>query len=141
MSKKVFVGDIGRESYIGLTPIQLFEKAVELSKLDEFSISTNNPQFLEAIEVLCGKENVKVFIKFGLEYTHVNFYQAYNYLGDVYDIINTLRVKVELLECTKRGSKELDAVIEKEIKEYNDKWSNVEGKEFLKEDFDDTLPF
>ena len=36
--------------YVHKTPIQLFELAVELSKKKDFTVYTNNPQFVEIIQ-------------------------------------------------------------------------------------------
>ena len=56
MTKKIICGEI-REDFMD-TPINIFKKAVELSKIDSFTVKTNNPQLVEALEVLCGEKKI-----------------------------------------------------------------------------------
>lgn len=88
--KKIFIGDI-RESFND-TPLKIFRQAIELSKKDSFIVYTNNPQFVEALEVLCGEENVDVFLRLYGETVEVSFLMAYNYLGEFYEIIDFIRI-------------------------------------------------
>lgn len=98
------------------TPINIFKKAVELSKTDSFTVETNNPQLVEALEVLCGEKNIVFIIRSGGEnYQQDTAMAVYEYLGDVYDIINSLRFQQELdMQIT-------DKCIEDEINEYEAK--------------------
>lgn len=114
MSKKIFIGEIDKESYYG-TPIEMFKKAVELYKLDEFSISTNNPQFIETLEVLCGEENIKVFLKLNGEYKYVSVLTAYNYLGELYNTIDAMRI-------ARMMGTDIDDILDVDIDKYNKKW-------------------
>lgn len=116
MSKRIIIGEIAEESYYG-TPIEMFEKAIELSKLDSFEVSTNNPQFLEALEVLCKEENLDVYFKVGLfEDIPISIETAYDYLGDIYLIINSIRSIM-----MSKGSVGENYLNEK-IKEYKEEW-------------------
>ena len=120
MSKQIFVGEIKKESFYG-TPIEMFKNAVSLSKCDKFSISTNNPQFLEALEVLCGEDNIDVFLILNEEYRHVNVVTAYNYLGELYDTIDAMRI------ARMRGT-DIDDVLDVYVDKYNEKW-NIENED------------
>ena len=117
-NRKIFIGNIDGESFQG-TPIELFEKAIELSKLDSFEVSTNNPQFLEALEVLCKEENLNVYLKVSLfENIPISISTAYDYLGDIYSIINSIRALMMF-----NGNVGENYLNEK-IKEYKEKWRN-----------------
>lgn len=132
-NRKIIIGNIGRESFQG-TPIELFEKAIELSKLDSFEVSTNNPQFLEALEVLCKEENLDVYLNVGLfEDIPITIDTAYDYLGDIYSIINYIRA----IMITKGSVGE--NYLNNKIKEYKEKWKvMINEKEFFQcqEDLD-----
>ena len=54
--RKIFIGDV-EENVLG-TPIMKFKKAFELSTRNDFNVSTNDAQFIEALEVLCGENNI-----------------------------------------------------------------------------------
>ena len=92
--KKIIIGDVHND-YVHKTPIQFFELAVKLSKKKQFIVHTNNPQFVEALEVLCGENNVNIYRKFGDRCDKICFKEAYDYLGDVYDIVDLIRLKRE----------------------------------------------
>lgn len=113
MSKNIICGEINSDDeWIG-APIDLFKKAVLLSKMDTFCIKTNNPQLVEAIEVLCGKNNINFYIYIdGKYYKQDRVESIYDYLGDVYGILNSLRLELEFEEDI------TDEVILKEIAEY-----------------------
>ena len=112
--KKIFVGDI-RESFSG-TPLQIFRQAIELSKLDSFCVFTNNPQFVEALEVLCGEENVDVFLRLHGETVEVSFLVAYDYLGNFYNIIDFIRISKSM------NSIDTLSHVENKIKKYEKKY-------------------
>ena len=119
--KSIIVGEISEDYYS--TPIYIFKKAIELSKQDEFQVHTNNPQLVEALEVLCGEDNVKVYLTLNGLCKRITFLEAYNYLGDVYDIID--RIRGFNLAGAPIDEDELSFFIE----EYNKKYSKkVEGK-------------
>ena len=121
MSKKnIYIGEIGEESYTD-TPIEIFKIATVLAKQDDFDVFTNNPQFVEALEVLCGEDDISVYLLLDGKYEELDFFQAYNYLGDVYDIINALRFHVEILDDYNHGYEDED-FIEDSIIEYEEKW-------------------
>lgn len=112
---KIIIGDFTEETIRG-TPSDVFKNAIRLSKEKEFEIHTNNPQLIEALELLCGEENIEVFLSQNDKMKKISFIEAYNYLGDIYDIINYMRF-----------TKDLDgeisySIIDEEIREYDDKW-------------------
>lgn len=112
MSKRrIICGDI-KEEIFG-TPINIFKDAIKTATDDEFCIKTNNPQFIEAIEVLCGEENIDFYIYIDGQYCKQDrAMDVYNYLGDVYDIIETIRFISNL------GDSISDKKLNKEINEY-----------------------
>lgn len=121
MTKRIIIGNVREELYD--SPIRMFKMAVRLSKKDNWSVSTNNPQFLEALEVLCGEENIDVCFK---EYNSnkikvITFQEAYDYLGDVYDIINSIRSDVFFDRVN-------DDDIVKKIKKYEEKWNGLSNE-------------
>ena len=113
--KKIIIGEI-KEQYNN-TPINIFKKAVEISKQHSFEVHTNNPQLVEALEVLCGEDNINIFLKReNSELEEMNILEAYDYLGDVYDIIDYLR-------CYKLLEENInDNVFEEQISKYEKKW-------------------
>lgn len=126
MVKEIFVGEIKYNAFELLdTPIELFKRAYKISKLDSWSVFTNNPQFIEALEVLCGEENIKIYLKLNGKCEEVDFLEAYNYLGDVYDIVNRIRLKRNL------DSEITDEWINHQINEYNKKYLELMGDEKL----------
>lgn len=97
MVRKIIIGKVREE--FDMTPIEKFMMALRLSKTDNFIIQTNDPQFVESLEVLCGEENVEVYLRVTDNQLHdITFQEAYNYLGDIYDIINTIRFSKDLTE-------------------------------------------
>lgn len=111
--KNIVCGEIDTDDeWIG-APIDVFKKAVLLSKRDSFCVKTNNPQLVETIEVLCGEDNINFYIYIdGKYYKEEDVYAIYNYLGDVYDILNVLRMERDLNEDIS------DEIILQEIAEY-----------------------
>lgn len=122
MTNKIFVGEV-EEQYFG-TPIDIFKEAIGLytKRNEDFEVYTNNPQFVEALEVLCGENNIDIYIILdGVNY-EVSFQKAYDYLGDVYDIINSIRFSKTLKEEEDDYYSDITLVFN-DIKEYEDKWS------------------
>lgn len=119
MTKRIIIGNVREELYD--SPIRMFQMAVRLSKQDDWTVSSNNPQFIEALEVLCGEEKVEVYFKkFNSNKMQlITFKKAYDYLGDVYDIINNIRRDVFLDRLN-------DGDIVEEIKRYEQKWRELE---------------
>lgn len=119
--KKIIIGNV-KEDFSD-TPINIFKKAIELSKQDKFILHTNNPLLVEAIEILCGEENITILLKH--KYLHLeelDCIEAYNYLGDVYDILNGMRFLKEIKSDFDDDYELSDEYLEKEIKEYEEKW-------------------
>lgn len=115
MNKKtIFIGEV-EESFQD-TPIDIFKWAIRLSREDKFIVRTNNPQLVEALEVLCGEANVDVYLKLDFKTVKVSFITAYNYLGDIYDTIDAIRIKKGV------GEDVTDEWINKEIQEYKNKY-------------------
>lgn len=119
MTKTIVCGEIAEEMFG--TPIEIFKEAVKYAKKDEFYIETNNPQFIEAVEVLCGEDNIEFYIYIEGQYCKQDrAMDIYNYLGDVYDIINSLRFAIDIGKDF--GDTITDDDIEKEINEYELKY-------------------
>lgn len=121
MTKRIIIGNVREELYD--SPIRMFKMAVRLSKKDNWTVSTNNPQFIEALEVLCGEENIDVYFK---EYNSnkikvITFQEAYDYLGDVYDIINSIRGDVFFDRLN-------DDDVVGEIRKYEEKWNGLSNE-------------
>ena len=121
MTKRIIIGNVREELYD--SPIRMFKMAVRLSKKDNWTVSTNNPQFIEALEVLCGEEKVEVYFKkFNSNKMQlITFKNAYDYLGDVYDIINSIRSDVFFDRLND------DDVVE-EIRKYEEKWNKLSNE-------------
>ena len=119
MTKRIIIGNVREEFYD--SPIRMFKMAVRLSKQEDWTVSSNNPQFIEALEVLCGEEKVEVYFKkFNSNKMQlITFKKAYDYLGDVYDIINKIRREQFFDRMT-------DETIIEEIKKYEQKWRELE---------------
>lgn len=115
MDRQIICGEI--EETFTDTPIEIFKKAVQLSAIENWIVKTNNPQLVEALEVLCGEETIKYFIYLNDEYCEQEkAMDIYNYLGDVYDIINSLRFQRDLADDFDILSRK--ECIQKEINEY-----------------------
>lgn len=115
--KKIIIGNFTEETIRG-TPVNVFKNAVRLSEEKEFEIYTNNPQLVEALELLCGEENIEVFLSQNSKIRKISFLEAYQYLGELYNIINYMRLARNLDDEISYE------IIDKEIKEYDDKWNN-----------------
>lgn len=94
--KKIIIGEI-EEQIIG-NPIKNFEKAIALSKKENFEVHTNDMLFVETLEVLCGESNIHIYFKADDEYFEMDCISAYDYLGDLYRILNSIRFQKELLD-------------------------------------------
>ena len=94
--KKIILGEITDE--INDTPINNFKYAIELSQQESFTVYTNNVQFLETLEVLCGEDNLNVYLKLNGECEEITCMDAYEYVGDIYSILNGIRFDRELQE-------------------------------------------
>lgn len=93
VNKIIIIGDIW-EQYVQYTPIEIFEEAIMLSISKGFIIRTNNAQFIEALEVLCGEKDIDIYIQLkNKKKKKISFLTAYDYLGDIYDIIDEIRGK------------------------------------------------
>lgn len=115
MDRQIICGEI--EETFTDTPIEIFKKAVQLSAIENWTIKTNNPQLVETLEVLCGEETIRYFIYLDGEYCEQEkAMDIYNYLGDVYDIINSLRFQRQLDDDFDVLSKK--EYIQEEIDEY-----------------------
>lgn len=120
MNKIIVIGEIeGKETSMPCIPIEKFKKAYNLSKIDNWIIYVNDAQFIEALEVLCGEENIKVYLTINEKYEEISFLTAYNYLGDIYDIIDVIRIKNSFDEEI------TDEWIQNELNEYTKKYLEV----------------
>lgn len=116
MSKSIVCGEINRHDEWFGTPLELFKRAIVLSKKDNFCVKTNNAQVIEILEVLCGEQNIDFYICFnGINVKQDDVIDVYNYLGDLYNAVNSLRFQIEL------GDEVTDEDIEREIAEYEAK--------------------
>lgn len=122
MSKIIVIGDIIEPS-LAQMPIKLFKKAYDLSKQENWVEFTNNPQFVEALEVL--NDDVKIYLRLNGKNEEIDVSEAYDFLGDVYDIINRIRIKKDLGGCI------TDEWIEHQIKEYDMRYMELMGDEKL----------
>ena len=95
-SKKIILGEITDE--IKDTPINNFKYAIELSKKENFTVYTNNVQFLETLEILCGEDNLNVYLKLNGECEKITCLEAYCYVGDIYRMLHSIRCDRELQE-------------------------------------------
>ena len=119
-SKIIVIGDIIEPSFVQM-PIKVFKKAYDLSKQEEWIVFTNNPQFVEALEVL--NDDVKIYLRLNGREEEIDVIEAYDFLGDVYDIIRSIRIKKDLdVDIT-------DEWIEHQIKEYDMRYMELMGDE------------
>ena len=123
MSKIIIMGDIVVEEF-SKTPLDNFKKAIRLSQSDDnFLVYTNNVMVVETLEVLCGEENINIYLKKGNKNVEIEPATAYNFVGDIYRIINSLRFQKELNEdiglCFKLKS------VDEDIKEYIKKYDKI----------------
>lgn len=119
-SKIIVIGDIIEPSFVQ-TPIKVFKKAYDLSKQEEWVVFTNNPQFVEVLEVL--NDDVKIYLRLNGREEEIDVIEAYDFLGDVYDIIRRIKIKKDLDEDV------TDKWIEHQIKEYNMRYMELIGDE------------
>lgn len=127
--KKIFIGEI-EEEYTK-TPIENFKEVVKLFKSgkEHFEIHTNDPQVVELFEVLYGENNIDVSLISKNGIRELTFQQAYNYLGDLYDIIDGIRIGKQL-NCVNEDNEYFTDIytIDKDISEYEGKWNNLNSK-------------
>lgn len=127
MKKKIIVGEI-EEEFQG-TPLHVFKKAMKISEFDDFIIHTNNPQVVETLEVLCGEANIEYYIKQdGDLFQQYDVRKIYNYIGDIYDIIDGLRLDREF------DNEITEETINEEILEYEIKHNYKDIKDTIEED-------
>ena len=120
MTKRIIIGDLYNwEINSKGTPISLFQKAYYMSKLERWCIHANDPQFVEALEVFCGEDNVEVYLKLNGKCKRISFQLAYDYLGDVYDFIDQIRGYKIAHHLTKYVD---DEFVENKVNEYNMKY-------------------
>lgn len=136
--KKIIIGNIAIEFFYAheeisegvsasyFTPLQVFENIYEIYKKDfkEFRIETNNPQLVEVVEVLYTKNGEESDIelyyqdKWGKLIQLNDFQEAYDYLGEPYDIIDAIRVARSFNE----DEKDVLKLTSELIKEKKVKW-------------------
>ena len=124
-NKIIIIGNIW-ERYIGYTPIEVFEEAIKLSQQKGFLIHTNNAQLIEALEVLCGEKNINIYLKIKKKEKKINILTAYNYLGNIYDIIDEIRGKniAQQRDSFERNYPN-EQWLKKKIKEYRKKYGET----------------
>lgn len=96
MCKQIIIGEVIDE--IKDTPLNNFKYAIELSQKENFSVYTNDVLFIETLEVLCGEDNLRIYLKLGNNCEEITCMDAYEFVGDIYRIINFIRFKRELTE-------------------------------------------
>lgn len=119
----IIIGDT-REDYVG-AQIDLFMIAMRLSEQSEIIVHTNNPIFAEALEVLIGEDNLYFYLKIDNKYEEIDKYEAYDYLGDVFRIINGLRFEIEINEDCDNEIKYDKQELYDTIAKYNERWNQV----------------
>lgn len=113
--KRIIIGEI-TETKID-TPINIFEWGLELAEQDEFDIQTNNAQLIELLELMCGEDNLECYIRLDSDYYKTNLLSAYNYIGELYDTIDSMR-------CCKILEDGINMnMIYEDLKEYKEKYS------------------
>lgn len=118
MTKTIIVGEIkSRDIYVFLTPVQKFRKAYEISKRDNFTIETNDAMMIETIEILCGEENLEVYLKIDNKLKEISVIDAYKYIGGLYDVVNDMRLKTHFDEEI------TDSWFERQCEEYIKEWN------------------
>ena len=122
-NRKIYVGEVPIDDISIGTPIYMANLAVELAEKEGFIVYTNDPQFVEMLEVLLGEDNINIYLQLNGKTIEITFKQAYDYLGDIYDTINEIRFTTELCHNYKYGIERKDNVIES-LKEYEKKWSD-----------------
>lgn len=128
--KKIFIGEI--EEQYTKTPIENFKEVIEFfkSEKEHFEIYTNDPQVIELFEVLYGEKNIDTFLISNNETYALTFQQAYDYLGDLYNIINDIRFDKQLNSENDDNEyfRGIDG-INKALSKYERKWSNLNTEE------------
>lgn len=124
INKKIIMGEITED--ITGTPIAKFKKAITLSQHEAFIVYTNDPQFVEALEVLCGEKNIQVYLKLNGSCKKITVHEAYDYVGDIYHIINYTRFNHELQEDDNDSFTVDYDYLNKQIEEYENKFKKLE---------------
>lgn len=114
--KIIWIGDIKEDDFAHLNPIDAFEKAYQLTKIKEFNIETNNAQVIELIEVICGEDNIAIYLNLKGKYCQIPVRIAYQYLGKLFEIITHIRIEKEFGLDT--SDKEMDKEIHEKLEEY-----------------------
>lgn len=118
--KVILIGEI--EENISGTPIEKFLEAIDYSKKERWVVKSNDPQFVEALEVLCNESDIDVFLFCDGKFHDLTFQEAYNYLGEIYNIINAIRFRKDLNEDLNLNDDSNYNMIMDNVKEYKKKW-------------------
>lgn len=114
----VTIGEITDDGFASMTPLEAFKTAFNIAQHDTFSIETNNPQVLELLSLLC--DDLEVWLKIGEKSEEIDIYDAYGYLGDLYDVINCIDAKKFF------SDKKIEYQdISDELEEYEKKYKNM----------------
>lgn len=114
----VTIGEIIDDGFASMTPLEAFKTAFNIAQHDTFSIETNNPQVLELLSLLC--DDLEVWLKIGEKSEEIDIYTAYGYLGDLYDVINYIRIMKDI------GDKNIEYQdIADDVMEYENKYKRV----------------
>lgn len=118
MAKIIIVGEVrNRDIYVFLTPVQKFRKAYKISQRDNFTIETNDAMMIETIEIMCGEENLEVYLKIDDKLKEISVINAYNYIGDLYNVVDHMRIK------TLFDEEITDSWFERQCEEYLKEWN------------------
>lgn len=105
-SKQIIIGDI--EDSITGSPISQLRQAIFLSKQERFTVFTNNAQLIESLEVLCGEQEISIILKIGDNCCEIDFEDAYDYIADIYLILNFMRSGYENKDYLERRMQEYE---------------------------------
>lgn len=130
-NKKIIIGDIMNDWCQATdnvnynidqqnTPINVFKEVLRLYKSKkDFTLYTNNPQLIEAIEVLYTEGNKEPDIELYLSVDNYSeliplydFRETYDYLGTTYDIIDAIRIARNFNQSEEEVSKLISELIE-----------------------------
>lgn len=137
-NKKIIIGDIMNDWLQATdnvnynidqqnTPTNVFKEVLRLYKSKkDFTLYTNNPQLIEAIEVLYteGDEEPNIELYLSVDnYSELiplyDFREAYNYLSAPYEIIDTIRLLKGMKADETEVFKEIDEWLHKTQIAYN----------------------
>lgn len=138
MSNKIIIGDIMNDWLQATdnvnynidqqnTPINVFKEVIRLYKSKkDFTLYTNNPQLIEAIEVLYteGDEEPDIELYLSIDnYSELiplyDFREAYNYLSAPYEMIDAIRLLKSMKIDETEIFKEIDEWLQKTQIAYN----------------------